>query len=172
MRDKSAQWYVSHEQWPDDTYPIWYQGLVYILTTPLTKQISSLAAEQPYLFLDDVFIGVVVSKVPDVKYLTIQDISAVSNYYNSEKDLLTGLYSRFYSDRDLAIFYHVPCATLFTEWWRCQAQSNCKHPCTIIACISASHYVFYTLFVLFIVVFTLRRFLQSRYRSIRQKFFT
>ncbi|KAF6019590.1 hypothetical protein EB796_022116 [Bugula neritina] len=65
-RDNSSKWFVSYELWPYKRYPIWFQGLAYMMTPKLAAKLPSLALNTAYMFTDDVYVGVLVSKIKDV----------------------------------------------------------------------------------------------------------
>jgi len=50
MRDPNTKWYLSKKEYKFDSFPIWFQGLAYMLSPPLAKEIYKLSFTTPYLF--------------------------------------------------------------------------------------------------------------------------
>lgn len=125
VRDPSNPWYISREQWPDDEYPAWFQGLAYMISGQLALRLPAIALDTPYLFVDDVYVGILISKVPDVTIHRHQELSS-HVAYGSKLSLYDGLYHKFYHAE--TVFYHVPNVSLYSEWWRCSLNDTCPSP--------------------------------------------
>lgn len=160
-RDPKSQWYVTREQWEDDSYPVWYQGLAYMISIPLVKKISLMAEGQPYLFVDDVFVGILISKTTPVTYHQAGDLSC-HHLDLSSRSLTKHLYWRYYFRK--TVFYHLPLNDLFEQWWLCGINNSCKRPLVmdLLAIIPILYY-----FILFSLVFVIscRRRLLLRFKS-------
>ena len=78
VRNPFDTWYISREVWPYDTYPLWLQGMVYLLSPSNTADLFQAALRTHYMHTDDVFIGILVNKTakPGQKSLIINDLSA------------------------------------------------------------------------------------------------
>lgn len=63
VRRKNDKWYLSYEEWPHDTFPIWYQGLAFILSPTLADKLYKQALQTSYIFTDDVYIGILVDRL-------------------------------------------------------------------------------------------------------------
>ena len=61
-RDKKGKWYVSADMWPYKDYPLWFQGMVYMLSPNYTSDLYQAVLRTHYVFTDDVFIGICVNK--------------------------------------------------------------------------------------------------------------
>lgn len=49
-RDPGSKWYMSYEMFKYDTFPPWFQGMVYMLTPGLARHIYDLSFTTPYMF--------------------------------------------------------------------------------------------------------------------------
>lgn len=130
-----------------------------MLTTPLVQKISLLATEQPYLHIDDVFVGILVSKVDGTEYLTVQNLSAsVPSAQNTMHALCVDLYYLYY--RSYAIFYHVPAPQVFSDWWLCDEKNDCAHP-------NLGEFTLQKLIIVIILVFLCGLILNGRRRRLK-----
>ena len=77
-RRKNGKWYISAEVWPYKDYPLWFQGMVYMLSPNYTADLFQAALRTHYLFTDDVFIGICVNKTaaPTQKSIALKNISS------------------------------------------------------------------------------------------------
>ncbi len=63
-RDKSDKWYVSREEYPDDTYPPWCEGFAYITKPTLTRKLYQASLRVKYYWIDDVYVtGILMQKI-------------------------------------------------------------------------------------------------------------
>lgn len=112
-RSPSSKWYVSYQVWPDKFYPQWFQGMIYFLTPRYADIMFQTALNTHYMHTDDVFIGIVVSKIPDLKP-GIRNVNAISHYTDGGYDHQIRM--KPYWRNSHAIFYHVPSSKLYMEW--------------------------------------------------------
>lgn len=56
-RDHNSKWYVSQEQYPEDTFPAYTSGAGYVLSTDLASRITWACQFVPLISLEDVYIG-------------------------------------------------------------------------------------------------------------------
>ena len=50
LREAKGKWYIPYEVFKYDTFPAWFQGMVYFLTPQLADKIYQLSFTTPYLF--------------------------------------------------------------------------------------------------------------------------
>ena len=62
-RDKSSKFYLSHEDYPYDTFPPYCSGTGYIFSISLAKQLFEVSKEVKLFPFEDVFIGFCLSKL-------------------------------------------------------------------------------------------------------------
>ena len=67
VRNKYKKWIVSREAWPYDTYPTWFQGLVYFLNPRFAGELYQQAIRIHYLHVDDVFVWITVNRTHSLK---------------------------------------------------------------------------------------------------------
>ncbi|XP_055700689.1 beta-1,3-galactosyltransferase 5-like isoform X2 [Phlebotomus papatasi] len=64
VREKNTKWYVSPEEFPNDTYPVYCSGCGVLLTTDVARKLHKAAESTPYLFVDDVYVlGILREKI-------------------------------------------------------------------------------------------------------------
>lgn len=109
-RDNTSKWYVSWELWPEELYPVWFQGLVYVLTPNLAAKLYPIALTTRYMFTDDVYVGVLVSQVPEAKVIINNDLGVHADH-NDYKVLEPVFVNGSH------IFSHVPDKELYYKWY-------------------------------------------------------
>ncbi|XP_067948978.1 beta-1,3-galactosyltransferase 1-like [Watersipora subatra] len=97
-RNPKDKWYISVEQFKYDEYPPWFQGMVYFLTPCVARQIYELSFTSPYLFTDDVYIGIVSDRVENIRRINL-----VTFYNNAFSSLVKNMNSWVHKP---AVFYH------------------------------------------------------------------
>lgn len=113
-RDKLDKWYMPREKWPYDNYPPWFQGLAYFLTPSLAEKLVPIALNVPYFFMDDVYIGVLVSQVSTgAEIIMNQNLSASAAMTRYSIDYFL---SELWSARN-ATFYHMPNMERYWYWY-------------------------------------------------------
>ena len=125
-RNPDSKWYVSREVYPNDTYPVWFQGLVYFLTPSTTAELFKQSLQTRYMHTDDVFIGIVVHKVPSIQKGIIKknNLSAITNQNDAiglEKHLGAAWL------RGNVPFFHIPDRKVFTSWAMDDLRLKPKH---------------------------------------------
>lgn len=108
-RNNESKWYVSYDVYPHKLYPVWMQGLVYILTPHLASKLYPIALDTKYMFTDDVYMGVLVSQVKGADVLVQNVIGAhtegkIANWEGAFR-------------QEGRIFYHVPSFEHFYKWF-------------------------------------------------------
>ena len=106
MRSGYPQWIVTREEWPHDTYPTWFQGLVYFLNPRTAGEMYQQALHIHYLHTDDVFIGIIVSGTHSFKTGVVM----------KQNDISACVQVRKYWNEGVIPFIHVPNNKLYTEW--------------------------------------------------------
>ncbi|XP_067951192.1 beta-1,3-galactosyltransferase 1-like [Watersipora subatra] len=108
-RRAESKWGVSWELWPHKLYPVWFQGLAYLITPQLAAKLPSIALDVKYMFTDDVYVGVLVSQVDGVNVITDEMFGAHTE----------GPLSKFFHQfrKGKRIFYHVPSIKYFISWY-------------------------------------------------------
>ncbi|XP_067930291.1 beta-1,3-galactosyltransferase 1-like [Watersipora subatra] len=104
-RHKHSKWYVSKEVWPEDTYPTWFQGLVYFLSPQHTAELFETALHTHYMHTDDVFIGILVSKTESIRPYTTA-LSSFSEFALEGFDVVKKLKPKW--NKGSSIFFHMP----------------------------------------------------------------
>ena len=54
-RDPDNKWYIPFDVFKYDTFPPWFQGMVYFLTPGLARKIYELSFTTPYLFTGKIY---------------------------------------------------------------------------------------------------------------------
>lgn len=96
---------MPEDVWPNSTYPTWYQGLVYFLSPSLTGDLFKTATNTPYMFTDDVYMGVLVNKLNKTRNIVTMDLKYLSDDYHALENWRTGPH----------VFFHAPNVTAYWE---------------------------------------------------------
>ena len=113
-RNEKDKWYISRERWPYDNYPTWFQGLAYFLTPSLAEKLVPISLNVPYIFMDDVYVGMLVSQVrPKADIIINQNLSATAAMTRFSIDYY--LHERWMSHN--ATFFHMPNMLRFNTWY-------------------------------------------------------
>ncbi|KAF7282223.1 hypothetical protein GWI33_003023 [Rhynchophorus ferrugineus] len=59
---EEAKWYVSYDEWPRETYPIYCAGWYVIMRTSTAVKVYAQAQETPFFWIDDVFLTGIVTE--------------------------------------------------------------------------------------------------------------
>nr|XP_060623102.1 beta-1,3-galactosyltransferase 5-like [Anolis sagrei ordinatus] len=57
IRDVNNKWYVSKEEYPGKSYPLYSAGGGYVLSTDVASEVYVVSKKMPFLKLEDVFVG-------------------------------------------------------------------------------------------------------------------
>ncbi|XP_060519955.1 lactosylceramide 1,3-N-acetyl-beta-D-glucosaminyltransferase-like [Cylas formicarius] len=72
IRKKNSKWYVTREEYPDNSYPTYCSGWVAMFTPKTASQLYKAAQNASYFWVDDVFLyGMVAAKVGGLKLTDI-----------------------------------------------------------------------------------------------------
>ena len=64
LRDKGNKWYVTRDEYPNDTYPTYCGGLAFLLTTDVADALFEASLDTPFFWIDDIYVtGILASKV-------------------------------------------------------------------------------------------------------------
>lgn len=108
-RNNKSKWYVSYDLWPHKHYPVWFQGLAYLMTPSLAAQLPAIALDTKYMFTDDVYVGILVSQVKSPHVI-------INNMFGTHTEqTLNKFLGSFRSEG--RIFYHVPSIKYFITWY-------------------------------------------------------
>ncbi|CAH1400930.1 unnamed protein product [Nezara viridula] len=72
IRVKANKWYVTRNEYPDENYPSFLSGWMYVVTLEAVKKLLSHARDFNYFWIDDLFVTGMVSQKSNV---TLSDIS-------------------------------------------------------------------------------------------------
>ena len=94
FKDPNDRWYISSEQYPDETLPPYCCGCGYILTAHTARDIADVMPWLPILPIEDLFTGVAISRLPyDVeirhKPLLFQNYPRSGDKYEMYCDLIS-----------------------------------------------------------------------------------
>ncbi|XP_055687215.1 beta-1,3-galactosyltransferase 5-like [Lutzomyia longipalpis] len=56
IRDKNSKWYVSPEEYPNATYPVYCPGCAVLLTSDVAQKLHKAAETTPFFWVDDVYV--------------------------------------------------------------------------------------------------------------------
>ena len=56
IRDPENKWYVTKEEFPEDSYPPYMSGWLYIATPDVAAKLVAAAAKQPFFWVDDAYV--------------------------------------------------------------------------------------------------------------------
>ncbi|XP_068098395.1 beta-1,3-galactosyltransferase 2-like [Hyperolius riggenbachi] len=62
-RDKGIKWYVSPEEYPEESYPLFCSGTGYVFSADLACKIVMISPTVRWLYLEDVFVGLCLKKL-------------------------------------------------------------------------------------------------------------
>ena len=112
-RNKKSKWYISADVWPYDTYPLWFQGMVYMLSPHYTADLYQAALRTHYMFTDDVFMGICVNKTaaPTQKSIPLKKFSSFRYGKTKNKE-----YQQDW-DEKMVTFFHFPENKLYMEFF-------------------------------------------------------
>jgi len=112
-RSETSKWHISESVYPYTEYPAWYNGFLYFVTTKLAKQMYNLAESTPYMFTDDVFVGILASRVPgSTKFDSLGEHYAVLKK-DEERETVK---LRDFKTKETKVFFHVMPPSFFTMW--------------------------------------------------------
>lgn len=103
-RHPKSKWYISKHVWPDETFPIWHQGLAYFLSPSITGELFRLAEQTPYMFTDDVYMGVLVNKLNKSTRILVIDLKHFSADYRATAEWENGPHIFFHTPNFLAFW--------------------------------------------------------------------
>uniref|UniRef100_A0A1B0CLE8 Hexosyltransferase n=1 Tax=Lutzomyia longipalpis TaxID=7200 RepID=A0A1B0CLE8_LUTLO len=64
VRDATSKWYVSPEEYPNATYPVYCPGCGVLMSTDVAKKLHKAAETTPFFWVDDVFVlGILREKI-------------------------------------------------------------------------------------------------------------
>ncbi|KAK7068499.1 hypothetical protein SK128_009086 [Halocaridina rubra] len=66
---RSGRWAVSHKQYPSHQYPVFCSGRLWILPTRLAPKIVKAAKNEPFLWVDDVFITGILGRKANISVI-------------------------------------------------------------------------------------------------------
>lgn len=55
-RHVTSKWYVTREEWPGDSYPLYCAGWAYVTTIPTIEQALLQSSQAPYFWIDDLHV--------------------------------------------------------------------------------------------------------------------
>ena len=139
VRNPFNTWYISREVWPYDTYPLWLQGMVYLLSPSNTADLFQAALRTHYMHTDDVFIGILVNKTakPGQRSLIINDLSAWVELGWEESLCQTWI-------DGTTPFFHIPDNKLYLSWFIWEAEG--------MVCTPTLHFLMKLILVLFSIM--------------------
>ena len=148
VRNPFNTWYISREVWPYDTYPLWLQGMVYLLSPSNTADLFQAALRTHYMLTDDVFIGILVNKTakPGQKSLIIGNISAYGSPGYEEEICQTWI-------DGYVPFFHIPDSRLYLSWFHWELEGFQCSPQLKQAtkvCLAVISIVFYSFLLLYL----------------------
>lgn len=71
VRDNSTRWYVSREEYPKDEYPPYLSGAFYVTTPNTARRVIKEAVNQPFFFLEDLFITGFMTQLLNIKLVQL-----------------------------------------------------------------------------------------------------
>ena len=113
-RKNNSKWYIPYSVYPRKYYPKWYQGLIYFLSPSLAADLFFIAQHTPYMFIDDVFMGIVVDKLAAEQYVNLVTVNQLSRFKRSI--MKPSAWVEVWK-KDSAPFYHVPNVTQYLPWY-------------------------------------------------------
>ena len=111
-----SKYSVSFEEYPNNIYPPYCAGPGYIMSTKVAGDITQVSEDIPYLFLEDVYIGLCLQKLPYSTY----DINCF-NWNYSGYTLLFDISFRtdfsFFKSPEVCIFHSINRPYLLNKIW-------------------------------------------------------
>lgn len=115
-RDPEKKWYISEEVWPEEVFPLWFQGLIYFLTPSSASELFKLAQVTPYMYTDDVFVGVLMRTLQKRYVMQVSSEPDLSLFaYSNQDDVIEGEMLGFWLEGNITAF-HVPNLKTYIEW--------------------------------------------------------
>ncbi|PIK49093.1 hypothetical protein BSL78_14029 [Apostichopus japonicus] len=105
VRDTNRKWFVSKEQYIATVYPDYICGLGYFMSGDLPRLFYEESRSLPYLFLEDVFIGILAKRIGVIKH-----------YIHGEFIFSNGTYDR--SEISQAVAVHLSKPHLVTSFYK------------------------------------------------------
>ena len=62
-RNKNNKWYLSYDEYPNDTFPDYLQGLGYVLSMNLVRQVVKVHTNVPFFPFEDIYIGMCLKSI-------------------------------------------------------------------------------------------------------------
>ncbi|KAF6033894.1 hypothetical protein EB796_007798 [Bugula neritina] len=109
FRNPASKWYLSRKDYKYDTFPMWLQGLTYFLSPRLAKEIYNLSFTTPYIFTDDIYIGIVANRVVQLKQYPL-------NQFYSDPFFQLAKQSLYWKSKPY-VFYHSHSIEDFFRLW-------------------------------------------------------
>ncbi|XP_078087648.1 beta-1,3-galactosyltransferase 5-like [Mustelus asterias] len=79
VRDRSSQWYISEQEYPQEKYPPFCSGTGYVLSTDVANGVCNVSRIIPYFKLEDVYVGLCLAELK----IDPVEIHSERKFYNS-----------------------------------------------------------------------------------------
>ncbi|KAF0306857.1 Beta-1,3-galactosyltransferase 5 [Amphibalanus amphitrite] len=76
IRETDNKWYVSKEEYPENSYPPYMSGWLYIITPDAASRLVAAGNKQPFFWVDDAFVTGVLRhrEAPDIKMIDFEHL--------------------------------------------------------------------------------------------------
>ncbi|GAB6026890.1 Beta-1,3-galactosyltransferase 1 [Chamberlinius hualienensis] len=106
FRKKYSKWYVSKDEYPFNTFPMYCSGTAYIMDSVVVPQLYNAVATTPFLWVDDVYATGLLANKAGVKLHSINRFMAfVTNYHDDNFNLDVHLFIHVKKDGGLDFTY-------------------------------------------------------------------
>ena len=122
-RDKTDKWHIPESVYPYKEYPPRYHSFLHFVTTKPAKQMYYFAESTPYMFTDDVFVGVLASRIPgSTKLDSLKNHSELVHLFKGKLD--EKLTIQVFKTTEEKVFFHVLPSSFFSMWshWKKENQ--------------------------------------------------
>ncbi|XP_067930799.1 lactosylceramide 1,3-N-acetyl-beta-D-glucosaminyltransferase-like [Watersipora subatra] len=110
---ESKKWYRYSKRWAKDEFPMCFQGLVYFLTPQHTGELFETALHTPYMYTDDVFLGILVDKTESDQFY-VENLYDLFEYAFKGFSLRRTLKPKW--DHGFLNFIQMPDIRLYYHW--------------------------------------------------------
>ncbi|XP_059615546.1 uncharacterized protein LOC132261050 [Phlebotomus argentipes] len=100
VRDKDCKWYVSPEEYPNATYPVYCPGCGVLLTSDVAQKLHKAAERTPFFWVDDAYVLGILREKINVKITAVNNLLLKSRitdniFYDKTRNITDSLNTMF-----------------------------------------------------------------------------
>ncbi|XP_014782244.1 beta-1,3-galactosyltransferase 1 isoform X1 [Octopus bimaculoides] len=108
IRDKNSKWYVSREEYPNNTYEVYCSGSAYIFSPDMPVRLLKISLKVPRFWIDDVYVTGMLVNALGIKH---------TNYDSAYNFLVSSLDDISKDNKRTTVIYHIPNTEIFYKLW-------------------------------------------------------